>query len=283
MLGMGCSLRPADFVRVARSPLAVLLILALQVLLTPLVAMGLSWSLDVPSGIATGMLLIAALPGGLFSNVLTHLGRGNVALSVSATAVCSLGCLVTTSLVLTTFGSTQLRTGFSIPVSHVLAEIGLCLLAPLATGMALRRVYPRRRVQVSNLCIRASTVLLACVIVAALAAGRIRPIQYGWQSPLAIVLLQVIMLWSCYATAWLLRLSTDDRFTVGIEVVVRNSHLGVLLNATLFPAVGDVAATGGGVLYVVLLYGGVSLVVGGIEVLGKRRGWGTFKLANRAN
>ena len=85
MFGMGTTLAPRDFIRVARAPRAVLLVLAMQVLVTPCVAIILSRTLSLPRGVTIGLLLVAALPGGLFSNLLTFLGRGNLALSITAT------------------------------------------------------------------------------------------------------------------------------------------------------------------------------------------------------
>ena len=86
MFGMGTTLTIRDFLDVARSPQGVLLVLAMQVLITPLLAIALAKIFMLPDGIAIGLLLVAAMPGGLFSNILTFLGRGNVALSVKPAA-----------------------------------------------------------------------------------------------------------------------------------------------------------------------------------------------------
>ena len=68
MFGMGATLRPPDFLGVARAPQAVLLIFVMQVVITPILAIALAMGLSVPREIAVGLLLTAALPGGLFSN-----------------------------------------------------------------------------------------------------------------------------------------------------------------------------------------------------------------------
>ncbi len=278
MFGMGTTLRPRDFLAVARAPQGIALIVLVQLLVTPCLALLLAWLFRLPREIAVGMLVYAALPGGLFSNVITYVGRGNVALSVSATSVCSLACLVTTTLVLKTFGATQLPPDFAMPVGHILAEIGLCLLLPLLLGMTYRRLFPAGYATVAKVCVRASLVMLGLIIIAALSSGRIPLATYGWRSLLAFVLAQVVLVWLCHGLGWLLRLSLRDTFTAAVEVVMRNSHLGVLLKAALFPAVaGGDNRLGDGVLFVVLVAGAFSLVIGISETIGIRRRWGVYR------
>lgn len=275
MFGMGTTLRPTDFAGIARAPQGILLIIALQVLVTPLLAIGLARVFSLPREIAVGMLLVAALPGGLFSNVMVFLGRGNVALSVSATAICTLGCLVTTTFVLKTFGSTQLPADFSMPAGRILSEIMLCLLFPLTLGMVFLRLWPHRARQTAKLCIRGSVVLLGLIIIGSATSGRLDVGQFGWWSPIAIVLFQVLAIWACYLFGAVVRLPISDSFAVAIEVAVRNAHLGVLLKASLFPASDEkLNPLGNGVLFVVLFYGVISLLIGGFEVFARRRGWG---------
>ena len=79
MVGMGSTLSASDFIGVAKAPLGVVAVLIAQIAVTPLLAISLAWVLDLPPGVAFGLLLLAALPGGLYSNLLTFLGRGNVA------------------------------------------------------------------------------------------------------------------------------------------------------------------------------------------------------------
>ncbi len=275
MFGMGTTLTVRDFLDVARSPLGIAVVLTMQVLVTPLIAMGLAWGFSLSAGVAVGLLLVAALPGGLFSNIFTYLGRGNVALSISATAICTLACLVTTTFVLKTFGETQLPADFRMPIGRIVMDIGLCLLLPLTAGMAVRRMLPTRYAILSKIFIRASFVLLLLVIVAGMASGRVDIREHGWRGPIAMFVFITLSIWLSYAAAFLFRLPMKDAFAVCIEVIVRNAHLGVLLKAALFPAESGVSdPLGDAVLYVVLFYGVLSLFYGGFEVLSRRRQWG---------
>ena len=87
MLGMGALLVPRDFVAVVREPRGLLVGLTVQLVAAPLIAFAIGVWLSVPAGIAAGLVLVGAVPGGTMSNVVTHLGRGNIALSIGLTAV----------------------------------------------------------------------------------------------------------------------------------------------------------------------------------------------------
>lgn len=99
-----------------------------------------------------------------------------------------------------------------------------------------------------------------------------QPDSLRWKSPLLLILFGMIALWLSYAAAFLIRLSIDDTFTVAVEVVVRNSHLGILLKAALFSS-SDTQhlEIADGVLYTVLLYAGVCLLITISEVVAKRK------------
>ncbi len=277
MLGMGTTLTAREFLNVLRAPQAILVVLLLQLLITPLLALGLGKALWLQPGIAVGMLVVAAMPGGSFSNIFTYLGRGNVALSISATAVSTLGCLVTTAMVLKLFGATQLPEDFQMPAERIVMEIVGCLLLPLLAGMWVRRFLPEYHETIGKVCVRTSVVLLALIIVAALGSGRVQVFAYGLRAPVAMFLFALVSVWLSYGLGWLFRLPLNDSFTVAIEVVVRNAHLGLLLKASLFPAVAGVTdPLADGVLYTVLVYGAVSLIIATCEVIAKRKNLGAI-------
>lgn len=280
MFGMGLTLRPRDFLNLLRAPAGVVLVLTIQVLLSPLLALGLSWLFQLPTGVALGLLLVAAMPGGLFSNILTHFGQGNVALSVAATGLSTTGCLLTTSLVLGIYARGHLPADFQMPVERIVFEITVCLLLPLCLGMVFRNFAPQSHGRISDICIRLSVLLLILLILGASTSGRIAWFAYGVRTPVALFLFGFISIWLSYGLGYLARLPLDDSYTVGIETVVRNGHLGVLLKAALFPADGAASELGGGVLYVVLVYSVMSLVIGISETTSKRFRFGLLYAPN---
>jgi len=269
LLGMGTTLSLAAFRDVARKPRALLLIAFVQLVVGPLLAVGVSRVANQPTGIAVGMLLITALPGGLFSNVFVLLARAHVALSISATAVCTLGSLVMTALVLRIFGASHLPAEIEMPVGSIVFEIIVCLLLPLSAGMLLRRRLPRQAPLIGRLCIRAATVLLVVYVIAAFQSGRIDLSAFGWTTHVAIIALALLQILACFLLAWPFRVSALESFTCQVEVVVRNVHLGLLLKASLFPA-SESSELSSQVMFVLLYYGGTSIVTGVMMVLVRR-------------
>ncbi|GEM30779.1 transporter [Nocardia neocaledoniensis NBRC 108232] len=142
MFGLGLSLTPADFTRIAKSPRIVAIALLCQLIALPAVAFGLVLLFDLPAVLAVGMMLLAASPGGTTANLFSHLFRGDVALNVSLTAVNSIIAVVTLPLV-TNFaigyfepadggGSVGLQFGKVVQVFAI-------VLVPVAVGMLVRR------------------------------------------------------------------------------------------------------------------------------------------------
>ncbi len=270
MLGMGATLTTADFRKVAQIPQAMLLMFLVQIVISPIIAIGLSRLLNLTPGVTFGLVFVAALPGGLCSNIITYLGKGNIALSVTATAITSLTCLVTTALILRVVGGADLPAGFHMPTGTVMTEIVLCMILPLAVGMFIRHFAVNYHGMIAKGAIRASLVLLVIFAIAAINSGHIRAAEYGWRPPLAFFLFCCLSLWCCYGIGALARMPVNDRFTIGVECVVRNVQMGVLLKAILFPP-GSSDLIGDAILYTLLIYGGLSMGVSGFEVFCKRR------------
>lgn len=276
MLGMGTALPPEAFRDVARRPRSIALVFTVQLVIGPLLAIGLSRAFEQPSGIAAGMLLVTALPGGLFSNVFALLSRGHVALSISATAVCTLGSLLTTTLVLKTFASGHLPDQFQMPIGEIVFEIVVCLLLPLLIGMAIGRWRPDPARRLGRVCVRTATLLVGVYVVAALQAGRIDLRAFGWKTQAAIIALCVLPIFIGMVMGRVFRVTKLESFTCQMEAVIRNVHLGLLLKASLFPAGADTALSSA-VLFVLLYYGGASLVTGLVMTVIRRIELAIFK------
>lgn len=287
MYGMGTTLTARDFVDVARSPLSLLVVLGMQWLAAPSLAVLLARVLNLSPGVAAGMLLIVALPGGSYTNLLTYLGRGNVALSVAATTLCTSLCLVTTPLVLKIFGQGLDVSGVVMPARLIITEIGCWLLGPLAAGMATRRFLPLAYATAGRWAIRVSLAVMAALFATLLAAGRLELFSQGWRAPLAVLLLAVVSLWMTYGVCVIARRSCSDTLAIAIEIVVRNGNLALLLQASLFVHPTDAAASmsgltgaasslGAGALYAILVYVCVSLGIACIEVTAHRQSSGVI-------
>jgi BASS family bile acid:Na+ symporter len=214
-----------------------------------------------------GVALVAAIPGGTMSNVFTFLARGNVALSIALTAVTSFLCLLTTPIVLGLLISQHVPTDFDMPAAKIAVEITLILMLPLVMGMVVLEVFPNAARRFSKYCILASVFIIVLIVIGASGAGRIdfdliadRDIQ------ILLVFIAGLATFSWFAPR-LLGLNSRDSTAVNIEVTFRNGNLGLLIKASLFPAVVGVPdPIGDMVLFTVLLYGGMVFPVAAAQV-----------------
>ncbi len=267
MLGMGATLRMRDFVAVFARPSALLLAIAVQWVVVPLVAWRLIVDLDPVPGVAIGLALCAAIPGGTMSNVFTFLGRGHVALSIAITVVTTVGCLVTTPIILGLLIDQYMPPAFVMPVARIATEIALILLLPLVAGMAILQLFPGRAALVSKWGIRCSVFVIVLIVIGASGADRIDIRAFDRVSLLALLLFVGLLAALSWLIPLLLRRPTPECTAINIEVTVRNGNLGLLIKASMFPAVVGVAdPVGDMVLLTVLLYGGFALPLGLLQV-----------------
>lgn len=263
MTGMGATLHLADFTRIARRPRSLLAAIACQYGLVPLLALTLNHLLNLPAGLAIGMVLIAALPGGAMAKFFTYLGRGNLALSVTLTAGSTLAALVTVPLWLRLLAVEYLPENLPIPYGQIVCEVALFMLAPLGLGMLLGYRWPTYRQGISRWCVRCGLLFVLTMIVGSMGAGRVTGWEYGWKGPLAIVLFCLLTQQLTLLPFRLMRWPSPDCLAVGIEVTMRNVNLGLLLKASLFPAHDHaVREIADGVLFVLLYYAVVAMCAG---------------------
>ncbi len=263
MFGMGATLRPRDFIAVLRSPRGVIIGVLIQLLGVPLVAALFITMLPLSPGVAIGLALCAAIPGGTMSNVFTFVGRGHVALSIALTGITTLACLLTTPVVLGLLIGDHMPADFVMPAASIAQEIALILLLPLILGMLLLGALPALAPAVAKVCIRASLFVIALIVIGATGSGRVDLPAFGLAN-LALVLAFLALL---AGLSWLgprmFGLDGRDITAINIEVTVRNGNLGLLLKASLFPAaVGVADPVGDAVLFTVLIYGGAALLAG---------------------
>jgi len=272
-LGMGMTLSLGDFVEIARRPRSFFCGLAGQLLLIPFIAVAINWIGDFQPGIAIGLILVAAMPGGALAKFFAYFGRGNMALSISLTGVTTLLTLVTVPIMLQLLATRYIPADFSMPVTDVMIDVALCLLLPLVAGVAISRLWPARHRLLSKICIRIGLAVVIVMVVGSLGSGRIVPSAYGLSAPIAIILFcllgsQLNML-PFRVFGW----PRTDRMAVGIEGTMRNMNLAILINARLFPKrdISEIDAIGEGVLFVVLFYAAAAMGVGFPLALNNRR------------
>jgi bile acid:Na+ symporter, BASS family len=275
MLGMGATLTPKDFREVMLEPKAVTSGSLIQMLLVPLVAFVFMQIFGIVGGVAVGIALIVAIPGGTSSNIFTHFARGNIALSITITALTTLACLVTTPLILELLIAKYMPADFVMPRGQIMKEIALTLLLPLATGMGFLRFLPGSAETFSKWCVRGSLLGLLMIVVGSTMSGRLDVEAFGVTNMLLIILLILTLALVSWLVCRALGLSSTDSTAIDMEVVVRNVNLGVMLKASLFPAViGQPDPIGDLVLFSLLLYGGLQMLIAAGLIGWRRRSVG---------
>jgi BASS family bile acid:Na+ symporter len=246
MFGVALDIRVEDFRRILRDPRGPAIGLAAQFLLLPALTFVLVGLLRPSPSVALGMILVAACPGGNFSNFLTAYARGNAALSVSMTAVSTLLAIVMTPFNLQFWGSRtpgarDILTEVSLDPLDLVITIVLILGVPLALGMLTRERRPglaarlRRPMRVTSLA------LFFAFIAFALVGNWEYFLAYVGVFALVVAAQNAMALLIGYGSATAARLPEYDRRAITMEVGIQNSALGLVIVFTFFDGLGGMA------------------------------------------
>ncbi len=281
MVGMGATLTLADFKDIAKEPRAVFIGTSIQFVLPPLIAYSFISLFDLHVGVAIGLALLAAIPGGTTSNVFTYFARGNVPLSISITGITTLGCLVFTPFVLGLLIIEHLPSDFVMPTQQIISDICFTLLLPLYVGMLILKFMPKYADTISKWCIRGALLGILFIIVGSASAGRLNLSVFGSTNVMIVCCFIITLLIGSVLLTKFLGLSKPDRIAVDVELVVRNVNLALLIKASMFPAsalllqdIGDM------VLFTALLFGGIQMLIAGVIILKCRKSSTTDMVTN---
>lgn len=230
MLGLGLSLTPADFRRVLAFPRAVLIALACQTLLLPLVCFGVAKAFGLAPALAVGLMLLAASPGGTSANLYSHLANGDVALNVTLTAVNSVLAIVTLPVIVNLSLLHFYGEGKVVPLqfSKVL-QVFLVVLVPVAIGMAVRRRWPGFADRMGKPVKIASMLFLASIVLLALAKDFGNLQQSAGPVLGAALAFNLLSLGVGYGVPRLARLSQRQSIAIGMEIGIHNGTLAIAI------------------------------------------------------
>jgi BASS family bile acid:Na+ symporter len=235
MMGMGLSLVPDDFKRVAKSPKAVSIGLVNQLLFLPIIGFILATVMPLEPEYAVGVMLLVVCPGGTTSNMFSHLAKGDVALSVTMTAVASVVTVFTIPVVLNFSLNHFMGEGnaFQLPIIATMISLMKLTIVPITIGMLIKAFAPkiaaRTQVHVSKFGILFLTLLIVfltyiqqdIVIPALIATG-----------PVSLILNISTMALGYYSSKWL-KLNPAQTTSITIEVGLQNSTLSMFMALTL--------------------------------------------------
>lgn len=235
MLGMGLTLLPEDFQRVTRYPKAVAVGLVSQLLFLPIVGFLVASIVPMQPEMAVGIMVLALCPGGPSSNMMTYLAKGDVALSVTLTALSSAIAVFTIPI----FANLSLQyfagqsAAIALPIGPTMLQIFAIAILPIIFGMGIRQKLPdlaRRLEKTTN---RLAIAFLALIIVAIMIQEWNRIPSFIAQVGIAVVLLNTISMAIGFWFGRLLNLNFAQRICIAIEVGIQNATLAIAVTAGL--------------------------------------------------
>lgn len=235
MLGMGLSLLPEDFRRITRYPKAVALGTVCQVLLLPLIGALIALVVPMQPELAVGLIILAICPGGPSSNLITYLAKGDVALSVTLTALSSIITVFTIPLLANLALQYFLgeSAAIALPVGTTILQIFLITLFPTAIGMAMRWRFPNTARRLEKQMSRLAAGLLAVIIALLLIKEGSKLPGFLVQVGSGVVLLNLGAMLAGFTAGKLFRLPLPQQLCIAIEVGLQNGTLAIAITAGL--------------------------------------------------
>jgi bile acid:Na+ symporter, BASS family len=263
MLGMGLSLVPEDFWRIVRYPKAIAAGTICQVILLPMIALLITSIVPMQPTIAVGLIVLALCCGGPSSNLITYLAKGDVALSVSLTAVGSIITVFTIPI----FSNLALKhflgqdAAIDMPIVQTMVQIFLITLLPVGIGMTIRQKFSQIANRLEKIMSRIAAGLLALIILLLIAREGSKLPEFILQVGVGVLLLNVLSMLAGYSIGKLLQLPLSQQICIAIEVGISNGTLALAITAGLLnnPTMAIPAAVYSLLMYVTgfgaILYG----------------------------
>ena len=234
MFTLGLTLKPSDFKRIATEPRGVAIGLTNLLMISPLLAFGVATIYDLEPALAVGLVLLGASPGGTMANLLTHLARGDVALSVTMTAISSLAAVVTVPTYLAlAVNHFDASVADDVSMAGMVARVFLITIVPLSAGMWYRsRGEARAAILEPRLKRVAFTVFLLVVIGAVASEFETIADNFGILAVAALTL-NVAAMSVSFAVARLASLNDRQATAIAMELGVHNSTLAIAVGSSI--------------------------------------------------
>jgi len=253
MLGLGLGLSIKDFTRVLRNPNDFVVGFICQLILLPVVAYILILILKLPLEIALGLMIIAAAPGGVTSNVLTKFANGDVALSISLTAIMSLLSIISVPFIVLTSANLLGVANISsdISMTSIALKMALVVTVPVVIGMTIRGFAENFITSKINLINKITGLLFLIVFAAIWIEERNNIFNYLAQAGLAVLILNVVMMTLAYFIAKNFVTGMAQRKCISLECGLQNGTLAVFVATLMFNDVAYMVPTAA---YALIMY-----------------------------
>ncbi|MEJ7875853.1 MAG: bile acid:sodium symporter family protein [Solirubrobacterales bacterium] len=251
MVSLGLELTRSDFKRIFVYPRGVAIGLLNLALIAPLLAFGIAEVFDLAPTLAIGLVLLGASPGGTLANLLTHLARGDTALSVTMTAISSVGALLVVPLYLSLaaehFSGSDIG---DISMVGVVVRVFFITIIPLAIGMYLRERYPEGTAQRKDTLKKVAFAAFLLVVVGAVASEVDVLLDNFADVALATLALNVAAMSMSFTVAKLARLNDRQATAIAMELGIHNSTLAIAVAGTIDIDLAIPAAVYSGFMFV---------------------------------
>ena len=252
MLGLGLGLSVKDFTRIIRTPKDFFVGFLSQLILLPIVALGIAILLNLPPAIAVGLMIIAAAPGGVTSNVMTKFANGDVALSISLTAVVSLISILSVPFIVINSASILgVPISKEISITSVSLKMALVVTVPVLIGILIRGFAENFISSKINTINKISGWLFVFVFVAIWIEERNNIFTYLAQAGLAVLILNIVMMILAYFIAKKFVSGVAQQKCIALECGLQNGTLAVFVATLIFDDIAYVVPTGA---YALIMY-----------------------------
>jgi len=231
MFAVGLSLRIQDFQDVVLYPRAFFTGLLNQIIILPALGFLIIYFYDGSPEFALGIMILAACPGGITSNLLSVLAGGNVALSVSMTAVTSLASIITIPTILSLsymfiYGDAA---HIDMPIGRIMAGVFIITAIPIALGMLMKNKLPKIIIFVHPYIRTLATVIFALIIAGAFIANKDNIAQYFWDVGHYLIALNLLTMSVGYISSRFLKRPRADSITICLESGLQNVALAIFV------------------------------------------------------
>ena len=236
MFVLGLGLTGGDFLRVVRQPRDFFVGAFSQIIILPLIAFILVKLWPIAPELAIGVMIIAAAPGGVTSNLLTSFAKGDVALSISLTAAISLLCVFTIPFIVLTSVKLlgDINISENISLISMSRDMFLIVTVPVILGMLLRKISYKIATKFETIAKKISIILFILVLLGAIAAERENVIFYFAEAGLITLTLNVVMMIVAYYLAQLLVSGVKQKKCITIECGLQNGTLAIFVATSIF-------------------------------------------------
>ena len=237
MFSLGLGLTLADFSRIIKQPKDFLFGAFSQIIILPTVALILVLLWPISPELGIGVMLIAAAPGGATSNIISSFAKGDIALSVSLTALISLLSVITIPIIvlISVYFLSNNSLQISISIFDIAIQMFLIVTVPVVIGMLFRNFFYSISISFNSIAKKISMLLFAIVLIGAIFNQKDNVLEYFAKAGIITLILNLLMMFIAFNLAKLIKTGVAQRKTIIVECGLQNGTLAIVVASTIFP------------------------------------------------